>query len=106
VKIGVCTLVLCSLATVLSCIDPSVRIVTNSPKVEPLLIFSGLKECEERGVKEKAQLPPLMQAYSAESPLDYISSTIARIKLSELEETLLVLPLDVVKASHLYPFPN
>ncbi len=57
-------------------------------------------------MKEKAQLPPLMQAYSAESPLDYIISTIARIKLSELEETLLVLPLDVVKASHLYPFPN
>jgi hypothetical protein len=80
--------------------------VTNAPKVKPLLIFSGLQECEERGVKEKAQLPPLMQAYNAESPLDYISSTIARIKLSELEETLLVLPLDVVKASHLYAFPN
>jgi hypothetical protein len=32
--------VLCSLATVLSCIDPSVRIVTKYPKVGPLLIFS------------------------------------------------------------------
>jgi hypothetical protein len=37
---GVCNLVLCSLATVTSCIDASVRIVTKSPKVEPLLIFS------------------------------------------------------------------
>ncbi len=37
---GVCTLVLCSLATVTSCIDPSVRIVTKSPKGRPLLIFS------------------------------------------------------------------
>jgi hypothetical protein len=38
------TLVLCSLATVhnavMSCIDPFVRIVTKSPKVGPLLIFS------------------------------------------------------------------
>ncbi len=34
---GVCTLVLCSLATVTSCINPSVRIVTKFPKVEPLL---------------------------------------------------------------------
>jgi hypothetical protein len=37
---GVCTLELCSLATVTSCIDASVRIVTKSPKVGPLLIFS------------------------------------------------------------------
>ncbi len=37
---GVCTLLLCSLATVMSCIDPSVRIVTKSPKVGPLLIVS------------------------------------------------------------------
>jgi hypothetical protein len=37
---GVCTLVLCSLATDMSCIDPSGRIVTKSPKVGPLLIFS------------------------------------------------------------------
>ncbi len=38
--IEVCTLVLCSLATVTSCIDASVRIVTKSPKMGPLLIFS------------------------------------------------------------------
>jgi hypothetical protein len=44
---GVSTLVVCSLATVLSCIDPSVRIVTKSPKVGPLLIFSvSLTETE------------------------------------------------------------
>ncbi len=36
----VCNLVLCSLATVMSCIDDSVWIVTKSPKVGPLLIFS------------------------------------------------------------------
>jgi hypothetical protein len=41
-EMGVCTLVLCTgiLANVLSSIDPSLRIVTKSPKVRPLLIFS------------------------------------------------------------------
>ncbi len=37
---GVCTLVIFSLATVMSCIGPSVRIGTKSPKVGPLLVFS------------------------------------------------------------------
>jgi hypothetical protein len=52
---GLCTRVLCSLATVLSCIDHSVRIATKSPKVGgPLLIFSNsllgiLYIREERG---------------------------------------------------------
>jgi hypothetical protein len=39
----VCTFVLCSLATVLFCmfcIDPFMRMVTKSPKIGPLLIFS------------------------------------------------------------------
>jgi hypothetical protein len=44
-----------------------------------------------------------MQAYGAETPLDFVCSTIAKIKLAELEETLLVLPLDVVKASSVSP---
>jgi len=40
-KGGICILVLCRHATVTSCIDPSVRIVTKSPKVQrPLLIIS------------------------------------------------------------------
>jgi hypothetical protein len=39
---GSLSLVLCSLATVLFCFDPSVKIVTKAPnaKVGPLLIFS------------------------------------------------------------------
>ena len=57
----------------------------------------GVEECEEKGLSEKGQLPALLQAHGAESPLDFVSSTISRIKLAELEETLLVLPLDVVK---------
>ena len=46
------------------------------------------------------QLPPLMQAYGAESPLEFMSTTLAKIKSAELEETLLVLPIDVVKVRH------
>ncbi len=45
---GVCTLVLCSLSTVLSCIDPSVWIVSKSPKVGPLLMFSISLDLAER----------------------------------------------------------
>ncbi len=40
----VCTLVLC--CPVMSCIDPSVRIVTKSPTVGPLLIFSISLVCD------------------------------------------------------------
>ena len=55
------------------------------------------------------QLPPLMQAYGAESPLEFMSTTLAKIKSAELEETLLVLPIDVVKVRHaqeICPFPS
>ena len=45
---------------------------------------------------EGAVLPPLMLAYGAETSLGYVASVIGRIKSSQLEETLLVLPLDVV----------
>jgi len=46
---------------------------------------------------EGDQLPPLMLAYNAESPLDFMCGTVCRLKSSQLEETLLVLPLDVVQ---------
>jgi len=46
--------------------------------------------------EDPSHLPPLMLAYNAESPLHYMCLTLARIKSSQLEETLLVLPLDVV----------
>jgi len=46
---------------------------------------------------EEKQLPPLMMAYGAETPLDYMVGAVSRIKSAELEEVLLVLPLDVVQ---------
>jgi len=46
---------------------------------------------------EEKQLPPLMIAFGAENPLDYMVGAVGRIKSAELEEVLLVLPLDVVQ---------
>ena len=43
------------------------------------------------------QLPALMLAFGAESALDYMVAMVARIKSSQLEEVLLVLPLDLVQ---------
>ena len=43
------------------------------------------------------QLPALMLAFGAESALDYMITIISRIKSSQLEEVLLVLPLDLVQ---------
>ena len=42
------------------------------------------------------QLPAMMLAFGAESALDYMVTIISRIKSAQLEEVLLVLPLDVV----------
>lgn len=46
---------------------------------------------------DEPQLPPLMVAFGAENPLDYMVGMVGRIKSAELEEVLLVLPLDVVQ---------
>jgi len=46
---------------------------------------------------DEEQLPPLMMAFGAENPLDYMVGAVGRIKSAELEEVLLVLPLDVVQ---------
>jgi len=62
--------------------------------MEALQMYKEYTEQEEGG--EKPELPPLMMAFGAESALDYVSKTIGGIKPSEMEETLLVLPLDNV----------
>ena len=43
------------------------------------------------------QLPALMLAHGAESALDYMVTVITKIKSAQLEEVLLVLPLDMVQ---------
>ena len=43
------------------------------------------------------QHPALMQAFGAESAVDYMVTVITRIKSSQPEEVLLVLPLDMIQ---------
>ena len=45
----------------------------------------------------ESQLPALMVAHGAESALDYMVTVISKVKSSQLEEVLLVLPLDMVQ---------
>jgi len=59
--------------------------------LEALQMF---QEVEKEG--PGASLPPLMLAHGAESALDYVCGVVTRLKSAELEETLLVLPLDAV----------
>ena len=62
--------------------------------MEALQMYKDHTEQEVAG--DKPELPPLMMAFGAESALDYVSKVIGGIKPSEMEETLLVLPLDNV----------
>jgi len=54
-----------------------------------------IKECEEAG-ETAPQLPPLMLAYRAYTPDDYMVKMAESVKSGEIEQTLLVLPLDSV----------
>ena len=47
--------------------------------------------------QESAPLPPLMAAYGAQSPLDFMTGAVGRVASAQLEEVLLVLPLDLVQ---------
>merc|ERR1712058_108182 len=63
--------------------------------MEAVELFNKVKQEEEE--EGSAALPPLMMAYGAETALEYMCSVVQRVKSAELEEVLLVLPLDVVK---------
>lgn len=74
---------------------PSRRTAETERGAESLM--EALELYKETIKGEEIQLPPLMIAYGATSPLDYMVGSIGRIKSTELEEVLLVLPLDVVQ---------
>ena len=66
--------------------------------MEAIEVYNNYKE-EKRSCSEKDQptLPLLMSAYpDVENEDDFMAEIVSRIKSSELEETLLVLPLDIV----------
>jgi len=73
---------------------PSKRNIETEKGAESLM--EGIELYYETIDSKEIQLPPLMMAYGAETALDFMSGVISRIKHAQLEETLLVLPLDVV----------
>lgn len=66
---------------------------------EQLMEALQLYQNVEREVAEggTVSLPPLMMAYGAESAIDFMCGAVLRLKSADLEETLLVLPLDIVQ---------
>jgi hypothetical protein len=74
--------VLCSLATVMSCIDASLRIVTKSPKVGPLIILIvsiSLEEIIKKISMTHRNLQITGQKLDALSALGYINSLNSKI---------------------------
>ena len=63
--------------------------------MEALELYAQVEREAEQG--GSVTLPPLMMAYGAESALDFMCGAVTRLKSAELEETLLVLPLDCVQ---------
>jgi U3 small nucleolar RNA-associated protein 12 len=63
--------------------------------MEAIELYQGYKEEASQSAKPP-QLPPLMLAYQSRSPEDFMARMIELVKLPEIEQTLLVLPFDVV----------
>jgi len=74
---------------------PSKRNAETEQGAEKLM--EGINLYFETIESQDVQLPPLMLAYGAESSLDFMAGNIRKIKPAQLEETLLVLPLDFVE---------
>merc|ERR1719215_2401888 len=74
---------------------PSKRNVETEKGAENLM--EGINLYFETIESKTLQLPPLMLAYGAQSPIGFMGGAISRIKPAQLEETLLVLPLDYVE---------
>ena len=81
---------------------PSKRTADSEKGAERLMEAIELYQEHEQNKKNSSEndqptVPTLMQVYpDVETAEDYMTEVIGRIKSSELEETLLVLPLDVV----------
>ena len=61
------------------------------------MLMEALELYKSHEASGDTQLPALMLAFGAETALDYMVTIITRIKSSQLEEVLLVLPLDMVQ---------
>ncbi|XP_017036010.1 WD repeat-containing protein 3 [Drosophila kikkawai] len=75
---------------------PSRKTVGSEQSAESVLECLEICKQFELESEEKPELHPLMQALQAKNPVDFLVSTLVRIRASDLEEALLLLPFSNV----------
>ncbi|EDW95883.1 WD repeat-containing protein 3 [Drosophila yakuba] len=75
---------------------PSRKTVGSEQSAESILECLEISKQFELEAEEKPELHPLMQALQVKNPKDFLVSTLMRIRASDLEEALLLLPFATV----------
>ncbi|XP_017104953.2 WD repeat-containing protein 3 [Drosophila bipectinata] len=75
---------------------PSRKTVGSEQSAESILECLEISKQFELESEEKPDLHPLMQALQVKNPVDFLVSTLMRIRASDLEEALLLLPFSTV----------
>ncbi|XP_017039995.1 WD repeat-containing protein 3 [Drosophila ficusphila] len=75
---------------------PSRKTVGSEQSAESILECLEISKQFELEAEEKPELHPLMQALQVKNPVDFLVSTLMRIRASDLEEALLLLPFSTV----------
>ncbi|KAH8295281.1 hypothetical protein KR018_009558 [Drosophila ironensis] len=75
---------------------PSRKTVGSEQSAESILECLEISKQYELESDEKPELHPLMQALQAKNPVDFLVTTLMRIRTSDLEEALLLLPFATV----------
>lgn len=75
---------------------PSRKTVGSEQSAESILECLEISKQFELEAEEKPELHPLMQALQVKNPTDFLVSTLMRIRASDLEEALLLLPFSIV----------
>ncbi|KAH8248152.1 hypothetical protein KR038_003378 [Drosophila bunnanda] len=75
---------------------PSRKTVGSEQSAESILECLEISKQFELEADEKPELHPLMQALQVKNPVDFLVSTLMRIRASDMEEALLLLPFSTV----------
>ncbi|ALC46629.1 CG8064 [Drosophila busckii] len=75
---------------------PSRKTVGSEQAAESIIECLEISKQYELDAEEKPELHPLMRALQVKSPNDFLVTTLVRIRTSEMEEALLLLPFSVV----------
>ncbi|KMZ02845.1 WD repeat-containing protein 3 [Drosophila simulans] len=75
---------------------PSRKTVGSEQSAESILECLEISKQFELEAEDKPELHPLMQALQVKNPEDFLVSTLMRIRASDLEEALLLLPFSTV----------